>query len=60
MDRFDTLVDAERAVRRQALHRERAGDADDSAILVGLVVQVLEVRLGGGLVAAFSYTFAVT
>ena len=42
---FVILVDAGRAMRRQALHRERAGDADDAPILVGLVVQVLEVRL---------------
>ena len=47
VDQFVILVDAERAVRRQTLHRERAGDADDAPILVRLVVQVLEVRLGG-------------
>ena len=47
VDEFVILVDAERAVRGQALDRERAGDADDAPILVGLVVQVLEVRLGG-------------
>ena len=47
VDEFVILVDAERAVRRQALHRERSGDPDDAPILVGLVVQVLVVRLGG-------------
>ena len=47
VDEFVILVDAEGAVRRQALHCERAGDADDAPILVRLVVQVLEVRLGG-------------
>ena len=47
VDQFVILVHTERAVRREALHRERAGDADDSPILVRLVAQVLEVRLGG-------------
>ena len=47
VDELVILVHTERAVRRQTLHRERAGDADDSSILVWLVVQVLEVRLGG-------------
>ena len=45
VDEFVTLVDAERAVRRQALHGERSGDTDDAPILVGLFVQVLEVRI---------------
>ena len=34
VDEFVILVDAEGAVRRQALHCERAGDADDAPILV--------------------------
>ena len=46
VDQLVILVDAERAVRRQTLHRERTGDAEDSPIAVGLVVQVLEVGLG--------------
>ena len=59
VDQLVILLDAERAVGRQTLRRERAGDADDPPVLVGLVVQVLEVRLGSGLIAAFSYTFPV-
>ena len=59
VDQFVVLVDTERAVRRQALHRESAGDADDATIFVGLVVQVLEARLVGGLIAAFGYTIPV-
>ena len=59
IEQFVVLVDAERAMGCKALHRERAGDADDAPILVGLVVQVLEVRLGGGLVATVSYTVPV-
>ena len=47
VDQLVILVHTERTVRRQALHRERASDADDASILVRLVVQVLEVRFGG-------------
>jgi hypothetical protein len=41
------FIDAEDAVRRQALHGERAGDAHLAVILVGAVVEVLELRLRG-------------
>ena len=46
VDQFVVFVDAENAVRRNALHREGTGDADLPSVLVGLVVQVLEVGLG--------------
>ena len=59
IDQCVNLVDAERSAGRQALHGERAGDADDAPVLVCLVVKVLEVRLGRGLIAAFSSTFPV-
>ena len=47
VDQFVVFTDTERAVRRKALNGERTGDADDAPILVGLVVQVFEVRLRG-------------
>ena len=47
VDELVVLVDAEDAVRRNALHREGTGDADLPPVLVGLVVQVLEVGLCG-------------
>ena len=47
IDQFVVLADAERAVRRQALHCERACDADDSSIVVWLVVKKFEVGLRG-------------
>ena len=46
VDKLIIFVDSEDTVRRDALHREGAGDADLPPILVGLVVQVLEVGLG--------------
>ena len=36
VDKFVIIVDAKRAMRRQALHRERAGDADDTRTSWGL------------------------
>ena len=46
VDEFVVLVNAQQAVRRQALDRERAGDADFLVVLVGLVVEVFVVGLG--------------
>ena len=45
VDKLVVLVDAEDSVRRDALHCEGAGDADLPPVLIGLVVQVLEVGL---------------
>jgi hypothetical protein len=42
-----SLVHAKHAVRAQALDRERTGYADLLLVLVGLVVEVLELGLGG-------------
>jgi hypothetical protein len=47
VDQFVVLVDAEHAVRAQALDGERAGDADLLLVLVGLVVEELELGLRG-------------
>ena len=43
VDELVVFVHAEDAVRRDALHREGTGDADLPPVLVGLVVEVLEV-----------------
>ena len=59
VDECVILVDAERAARRQAPQSQRAGDAYEAPILVGLVVRALETRIGDGLVAAFSFTSPV-
>ena len=45
VDELVVLVDAEHAVRRQALDRERPGDAHLAVVGVRLVVEVLEVGL---------------
>ena len=47
VDELVVLVDAEDAVGREALDRERPGDAHLAVVGVGLVVEVLEVRLRG-------------
>ena len=47
VDELVVLVDGERAVRRQALHGEGAGDADFLVVFVGLVVEVFVVGFGG-------------
>ena len=47
VDKLVVFVDAEDTVRRDALHREGAGDANLPPVLVGLVVEVLEIRLRG-------------
>ena len=41
------LVHRQHPVRRQALHREGAGDADARVVGIGLVVEIFVVRLGG-------------
>ena len=46
VDKLVVLVNVEDAVRRDALHRKGTGDADLPPVLVGLVVEVLEVGLG--------------
>ena len=46
VDQLVVLVDAEHAVGREALDRERPGHTDRVAVLVGLVVEVLELGLG--------------
>jgi hypothetical protein len=45
IDQLVVLVDAEGAVRREALDRERTGDADRGLVFVGLVVEELVVGL---------------
>ena len=47
VDQLVVLVDAEHTVGGQALDGEGAGDADRLLLRVGLVVEVLEVGLGG-------------
>jgi hypothetical protein len=47
VDQLVVLVDAEHAVRREALDGERPGDADLLRVVVRLVVEVLELGLGG-------------
>ena len=41
------LLDADRPVRREALDRERAGDADGLVVLIRLVVQRLRLGMAG-------------
>ena len=47
VDQFVVLVHAQHAVGAEALDREGTGDADLPFVLVGLVVEVLELGLGG-------------
>ena len=47
VDQLVVLVHAEHAVRAEALDGEGTGDADLLLVLVGLVVEVLELGLGG-------------
>ena len=47
VDRIALLIDRQRAVRRQALDRERPGHADFLLILVGLIVEIFAVSLRG-------------
>ena len=47
IDRIALLVDRQRTVRRQTLYRERTGHADLLLILVGLIIEVLGLRLRG-------------
>ena len=47
VDELVVFIDAQEAVRRQALYGEGAGDADLFFVLVGLVVEVFVVGLGG-------------
>ena len=46
-DNVVVFVYRQHAVRRKAFDRERAGDADLLVVLVGLVVEILVIRLGG-------------
>ena len=47
IDQLVVLVDAQHAVRAEALDGERPSDADLLLVRVGLVVEVLELGLGG-------------
>ena len=45
--RLSSASTAQHPVRRQALDRERAGDADTRIVGIGLVIEVFELGLGG-------------
>jgi hypothetical protein len=47
VDQLIVLIDAEHAVRTQGFHRERAGHSHFALVLVGPIVEVLELRLSG-------------
>jgi hypothetical protein len=47
VDQLVVLIDTQHAVGREALDRERPGHADLLLVLVRLVVEVLELGLGG-------------
>jgi hypothetical protein len=47
VDQLVVGTDGEDAVGREAFDGERPGDADGLLVLIGLVVEVLEVGLGG-------------
>ncbi len=47
VDQFVVLIHAEHAVGAKALYCERACDADLLFVLVGLIVEVFELRLPG-------------
>jgi hypothetical protein len=47
VDQFIVLIDVQHAVRAEAFNRERAGHADLSPVLVGPIVEVLELGLRG-------------
>jgi hypothetical protein len=47
VDQFVILIHAQDAVGREALDGERPGDADRLSILIGFVIEVLELGLGG-------------
>jgi hypothetical protein len=47
VDEIVVLIDSQRAMGRKAFDRERPGHADFLLVLVRLVVEIFELRLGG-------------